>query len=163
MLVVSPRMPVASSASTSARRAVSRSGPWAITLPSIGSYDVLTTWPLSSAWSTRTPVGQRTRSAVPACGRKPPNGVLGVDPGLDGVTGDGDVVLAERQRFAGRDVELGLHEVDAGDGLGDRVLDLEPGVHLQEVGLVGLGVEQELDGARRWCSRPRGPARRRWR
>ena len=73
VLVVSPRMPVASSASTSARRAVSRSGPCAITLPSIGSYDVLTTWPLASAWSTRTPVGQRTRSAVPACGRNPPN------------------------------------------------------------------------------------------
>ena len=59
---------------TSACRAVSRSGPWAMTLPSIGSYDVLTTWPLSSAWSTRMPsaLGHRTRLVVPACGRKPP-------------------------------------------------------------------------------------------
>ncbi len=37
------------------------------------------------------------------------------------------------------------------DGLGDRVLDLQPGVHLEEVRLagapVGVRVEQELDGA----------------
>ena len=147
VLVVSPRMPVASSASTSARRAVSRSGPWAITLPSIGSYDVLTTWPLASAWSTRTPVGPAHQVGRAGLREEPAERVLGVDPGLDGVAGDGDVVLAERQRLAGRDVELGLHQVDAGDRLGDRVLDLEAGVHLQEVGLVGLGVEQELHRA----------------
>ena len=82
-LVVSPRMAVSSSAATSASRADSRSGPRAITLPSIGSYAVLTTWPYSSAWSTRTPsgaacdravsAGQRTSSARPAWGRKPLN------------------------------------------------------------------------------------------
>ena len=74
-------------------------------------------------------------------------GVLGVDPGLDRVTVDADVVLVEGQRLAGGDVELEVDEVEAGDGLGDRVLDLEAGVHLQEVGLVGRGVEQELHGA----------------
>ena len=56
--------------------------------------------------------GQRTSSAVPACGRKPWNGVLGVDPGLDRVAVQRDVVLGERQRLAGRDPELELHEVE---------------------------------------------------
>ena len=72
VLVVRPRIAVSSRAATSARRALSRSGPRTITLPSIGSYDVLTTWPLSSAWSTRPAAGQRTSVAVPAWGRKPP-------------------------------------------------------------------------------------------
>ena len=83
--VVSPRIAVSSRAATSARRAVSRSGPWAMTLPSIGSYAVLTTWPLSSAWSTRAvrrPAHQGRRAGL---GQEAAEGVLGVDPGLDRV------------------------------------------------------------------------------
>ena len=38
-----------------------------------------------------------------------------------------------------------MHEVDAGDHLGDRVLDLEPRVHLDEVELAVL--VEELDRA----------------
>ncbi len=71
--VVSPRIAVSSSAATSARRADSRSGPCTMILPSIGSYDVLTTWPGSRAWSTRAWLGQRTIDVAPAWGRKPPN------------------------------------------------------------------------------------------
>jgi hypothetical protein len=41
-----------------------------------------------------------------------------------------------------------MDEVDAGDALGDWVLHLKPGVHLEEVEVL-LGVEQELDGAGR--------------
>ena len=48
-----------------------------------------------------------------------------------------DVVLRERQRLAGGDAQLQLDEVEAGDQLGDRVLDLQAGVHLQEEELVG--------------------------
>ena len=51
----------------------------------------------------------------------------------------------ERQRLAGGDADLLAHEVDAGDQLGDRVLDLEAGVHLDEVELAVL--VQELEGA----------------
>ena len=51
-----------------------------------------------------------------------------------------------RQRLSGRDVKLRGHDVDAGDQLGHRVLDLDSGVHLQEVE-GALGVEKELDGA----------------
>ena len=52
----------------------------------------------------------------------------------------------ERQRLAGGDAELPLDQVEAGDRLGHRVLDLQPRVHLHEVeGAVRL--EQELDRA----------------
>jgi hypothetical protein len=56
-----------------------------------------------------------------------------------------DVVLGERQRQAGGDADLLAHQVDAGDGLGDRMLDLQAGVHLDEEELAVL--PQELDGA----------------
>ena len=59
---------------------------------------------------------------------------------------------AKGERLAGRDEELQLDEVDPlaadpDDLLGDRVLDLEAGVHLEEVELAGRVVEQELDRA----------------
>jgi hypothetical protein len=45
-----------------------------------------------------------------------------------------DVGLRERQRLAARDADLLLHDVDAGRSVsGHRVLDLQPGVHLDEV------------------------------
>ena len=43
-----------------------------------------------------------------------------------------DPVLGERQRLAGGDAELLGHQVDAAHELGDRVLDLQAGVHLEE-------------------------------
>ena len=43
--------------------------------------------------------------------------------------------------------ELQRDQVEAGDLLGDRVLDLQAGVHLQEVELAASVVEQVLDGA----------------
>ena len=46
------------------------------------------------------------------------------------------------------DPHLGLDQVDVGDLLGDRVLDLDPRVHLDEDVPAGR-VDQELDGARR--------------
>ena len=52
-----------------------------------------------------------------------------------------------RQRLALGDPQLQLHQVQAGDLLGDRVLDLQPGVHLQEVE-GPVAVQHELDGAR---------------
>ena len=52
----------------------------------------------------------------------------------------------ERQRLAGGDADLLLDQVDAGDQLGDRVLDLDAGVDLDEVEVV-VGVDQELAGA----------------
>ena len=44
--------------------------------------------------------------------------------------------------------ELLLDQVDAGHQLGHRVLDLQPGIHLQEHEVPGLDVDEELDRAR---------------
>ena len=63
--------------------------------------------------------------------------VLGVDAALDRVAVKGDLRLRERQRLAGGDRELQRDEVDVGDELGDAVLDLEAGVHLEEVEVAG--------------------------
>ena len=54
---------------------------------------------------------------------------------------------SSRRRPTLGDGELELDEVDAGDQLGHRVLDLEPGVHLEEEEPVGVGVVEELDRA----------------
>ena len=61
-------------------------------------------------------------------------------------------MAARRRRVAlepaaGRDVELELDEVGAGDHLGDRVLDLEARVDLHEREAPLAGLVEELDGA----------------
>ena len=45
----------------------------------------------------------------------------------------GDLVLREGERLAGGDTDHLLDEIQPGDAFGDRVLDLQPGVHLEEV------------------------------
>ncbi len=75
--------------------------------------------------------------------------VLGVDAGLHGVPVEPHVVLRERQLLTRCDPQLPLHEVEPGHQLRDGVLDLEPGVHLQEEELVGSRRRHdELDRAR---------------
>src|SRR5690606_4216922 len=73
-------------------------------------------------------------------------GVLGVDPALDRVAAQDHVLLPDRQLLARGDPELLADQVDAGDHLGDRVLDLDAGVHLDEVEAPVL--VQELERAR---------------
>ena len=72
--------------------------------------------------------------------------VLGVETGLDAwpdrVADRTDV----RERLALGDAQLQLDQVEARDQLGDGVLDLQPGVHLEEEELP-VAVEDELDGA----------------
>ena len=48
---------------------------------------------------------------------------------------------------AGGHVQLRLDQVEAGGDLGDRVLDLQPGVDLEEREQPVAGVVEELDGA----------------
>ena len=69
-----------------------------------------------------------------------------------------DVALRERQLLAARDADLLLHDVDAGDHLGHRMLDLHARVHLDEVELAVL--VQELEGAGAASSRSAGRPRR---
>jgi hypothetical protein len=73
--------------------------------------------------------------------------VLGVHPELDRVARRGDRLGVEGHRAPAGDEQLLLDEVDAGDHLGDGVLHLQPGVHLQEHHFPGVGVQQALDGA----------------
>jgi hypothetical protein len=73
--------------------------------------------------------------------------VLGVEPGLDGVAREPWRQRLRRQRLAGGDEELEAHEVEPGDALRHRVLDLEPGVHLEE-GERPVLHEEQLDRAR---------------
>ena len=83
-------------------------------------------------------------------------GVLGVDAALDGVAVVLDVGGGERERLAGRHAELLGDEVELGHLLGDAVLHLEAGVHLQEPELAVL--VQALDRARvHVAARPRAP------
>ena len=75
--------------------------------------------------------------------------VLGGDAALQRSAVEFDEVLGEVdifQRSASSDVHLVLHDVDAGDFLRDRVLDLHTRVHLDEDVVAGL-VHEELDGA----------------
>ena len=72
-------------------------------------------------------------------------GVLGVQAHLDRVARRlGHDELRERSTLGHRDLQR--HEVDAEHGLGDGVLDLEPGVHLEEPETIASGVVEELDG-----------------
>src|SRR6185312_299950 len=61
---------------------------------------------------------------------------LGVDPALDRPAAQLDVLLGDRERLAGGDEDLLADDVDAADHLGHAVLDLDPGVHLEEEVLV---------------------------
>ena len=73
-------------------------------------------------------------------------GVLGVDATFDRRAQHAHLVLGDRQRRAGRNLDLLVDDVDAGDHLGDRMLDLDARVHLDEVEPPAL--VQELDRSR---------------
>ena len=82
---------------------------------------------------------------MPGEGKEVVVGIFGVDAALDGVPAQLDVFLLEGQLLAGGDVQLQMHEVEAGYKLRNRVLHLQSGVHLQEVE-IALLVDKELDG-----------------
>src|SRR5258708_5267657 len=58
---------------------------------------------------------------------------VGVDAAFDRVAVKAHLLLREREGAAGRDLDLLAHQIEPGDHLGDRMLDLKPGVHLDEV------------------------------
>ena len=72
--------------------------------------------------------------------------ILGIDPALDRMAGEADLVLAHRDRFTAGDAQLLGDQVDPGHHLGDRVFDLNAGVHLHEVE-AAAAIHQELHGA----------------
>ena len=74
-------------------------------------------------------------------------GVFGVDAAFDRRAVNAHVLLRDRQRRAGGDLDLLVDEVDAGDHLGHRMLDLDARVHLDEVELAVLVEELDRSGA----------------
>src|SRR5579864_3067374 len=80
-------------------------------------------------------------------------GILRGDAALDGETVERHgVLLGERerlivQRIALSDLNLGAHQIDSGDHLGDSMFDLNTGIDLDEIPLVSVRIEQELHGA----------------
>ena len=72
-----------------------------------------------------------------------PHGILGIEAHLDRASLDLLTVRSERLAF--RDADLPLDQVEAGDRLRDRMLDLDPAVELEEEDVVS--VDDELDRA----------------
>src|SRR5262249_6292008 len=78
----------------------------------------------------------------PSLGEERPR-VFRVEPDLDRVP---EQVTVCYKRLAAGDAELLAHEIDAGDELGPRMPDLDPGIELEEVEVPP--VEHELGRAR---------------
>jgi hypothetical protein len=83
--------------------------------------------------------------------------ILRVDAALHRPAVARDLRLRERQLLAGRHADHQLDQVQPGDALGDRVLDLQPRVHLEEVEAL-VAADDELDRARPTGSSPPSPA-----
>ena len=58
---------------------------------------------------------------------------------------DAQILLHKRHPLPGSDPDLFVDKINAVDGLGDRMLHLQPGVHLDEMELSVL--MEELDGS----------------
>ena len=93
-----------------------------------------------------------TRAGGRSIGRDPPGrrqeplaDVLGVDPALDRVPSEHDVLLPDGERLAGGDEHLLADQVEPGDELRHGVLHLDPRVHLHEE-VVARSGQQSLDG-----------------
>ena len=82
--------------------------------------------------------------------RQQPPRILGVDSALDRVAPRHDVVLREGKRLAAGHEQLRPHQIETGDRLGHRMLDLQPHVHFEKVERrrVAVARQQELDGSR---------------
>ena len=148
MVVAMPLISNSSSARSIRAMAVSRSAPQQISLPTQVVVELadLVAGLVAAVPADAEALGHPQRGDRPGRGQERAAGrVLGVDAHLDGVAPTHDVVLRERQRLARGHPDLLGDEVEPGDQLGDRVLDLQPGVHLQEVELAVL--VEELDGA----------------
>src|SRR5205823_4753754 len=88
------------------------------------------------------PGGQAQPLDAPGLREERPR-ILGVEPHLYGMPVGPRVDL---ERLPARDADLLGDEIDAGDELGDRVLDLDAAVQLEEEEVAA--VEHELCGAR---------------
>ena len=79
------------------------------------------------------PCGSRRTLDPAGSGQEAVGGILGVQAALDGMTALCQLGLGERQGLAAGNAQLLVHKVDAADLLCDGVLDLQPGVHFEEI------------------------------
>ncbi|CAN3962762.1 putative HD-superfamily hydrolase, partial [Dysosmobacter welbionis] len=77
-------------------------------------------------------------------GAEPLHRVFGVDAALDGMALERHILLPQAQRQAGGNPQLLAHQIHTGDQLGDAVLYLDAGVHLHEIEMLPVRVQQEL-------------------
>ena len=103
----------------------------------IVAHDRVAETPLLRRPVARQPADRRQEVAVR---------VLSVEPAFHRPAVQLHVVLPDRQLLARRDADHLLDEVDAGHEFGYRMLDLQPGVHLEEIEVAVL-VDDELDRA----------------
>src|SRR5579884_1745330 len=73
-------------------------------------------------------------------------GILGIEADFHGVAARRNGLPGEREAMAGCDGDLQLDEIEAGDLFGDGMLDLQAGVHFEEIEVVML-VNEKFDGA----------------
>ena len=59
--------------------------------------------------------------------------VFGVDPAFDCMTVELDVLLFKAERGAAGNADLFADDVNAADGFGYRMFDLQAGIHLQKI------------------------------
>ena len=59
--------------------------------------------------------------------------ILRVDPALNGMAGDLNVLLAHGERFPRRDLDLLFDEVHVRDSLRHRMLHLDPRIHFHKI------------------------------
>ena len=101
------------------------------------------------SYSPSAALGRRpVMHQAPNRGQEIAQRILGVDPRLHRPPGELDVTLLELELFAGGDADHLLDQVDAGDELGDGMLDLQARIHLEEIEAPVLS-DDELHRARR--------------
>ena len=85
-------------------------------------------------------------------GQKAARRLLRVKARFNRPTGHPDLILAQRQSLARRNAHLPLNQIKPGDRFGDRMLNLQPCVHLHEPKPISpqpcAGIGDEFDGAR---------------
>ncbi len=99
--------------------------------------------------SKRTPGPPGTRKPVidAGAGQETVGGIFGVDAAFDGMADATDVGLAQGQAARRRRLESLANEIDAGDELGHRMLDLDARVHFDEIEIARRLVVEEFERA----------------
>ena len=72
--------------------------------------------------------------------------VFGINADFDGMAVAADLLLGQRQLFTAGDAQLPFDQVQTGNHLGDRVFDLQTGIHFHEKE-PAIPIENEFDGA----------------